>query len=574
MVMKNKWIILFLFFGILCSCGSKDVRLEVVAQEYIEQWKLFYPSKAFSFGDLKSAFEFEDFSLKKIQSWIGFNKKILETLKSLPEDLPADKKIDAGLLERQILDELEKWEKDRIFENSPLFYAGMISQALTYVLARDELSPPERWVAVDKRLAGIRDLCAEGIILLKKGSPHNTERSISVLESTAYFYEESLLSITREWPQESAPHAFQEMCLETATSIRALSDHIQHKVERSLPDSMGRKSYANKLKIFTGMDISPEELEEISFEEIKEVRSLMKEAAADFWKERYPRKKPPQDFTGLIARTIEDMEANRESDQQGFLDIFVSLIDRAENFVREKNIATLPEKRTLFTALSPSHFAGAAVGGVYPAGPFNPDAQTLFYLPSVPDDAEEKVKEGFYRSFNNHFNTMIITHEIYPGHYMQLKIASKNPHIIRALFADGLYAEGWATLCEVITLDEGWNGFDKLDRLAHLRKRLENATRAYTSVQAHCRGWDEDKIQDFAVKEGLLAPQFAHNLWDRITASPLQLISYFLGFKMFSELLRAEKKRLGQKFSMQRFCDTVLQSGAVPIDSLSSVFGD
>ena len=169
---------------------------------------------------------------------------------------------------------------------------------------------------------------------------------------------------------------------------------------------------------------------------------------------------------------------------------------------------------------------------------------------------------------------MIITHEIYPGHYLQLKLAASHPHLVRFLYADGLYAEGWATLCEVITLDAGWNGFDKLDRLAHLRKRLENATRAYTSVQAHCRGWTREKIQDFAVEEGLLAPQFALNLWDRITASPLQLVSYFLGFKMFSDLLEKEKERLRDDFDLRVFCDSVLRAGAVSIEYLPSLLAE
>ncbi len=331
----------------------------------------------------------------------------------------------------------------------------------------------------------------------------------------------------------------------------------------TLSDSLGDEAYARKLKIYTGSDMTPEDLEAIAFQEIKEVQALMGSAAGEYWEESYPGEKKPQDFKELMKRVLQDMEDDREEDQQGFLDVFVRLIDQAEIFIRDQRIATLPKERTLKTALSPSHFAGASVGGVYPAGPFDPSALTLFYLPSVPDDASEETKEGFYRSFNNHFNAMIITHEIYPGHYMQLKLAASNPHLARSLFADPLYAEGWATLCEVITLDAGWNGYDKLDRLAHLRKRLENTTRAYTSVQAHCRGWDKKRIHDFAVEEGLLAPQFATNLWDRVTASPLQLTSYFLGFKKFTQVLEQEKDRLGDDFSLQSFCDSVLNAGAV-----------
>lgn len=569
----KKWMVLFLFFGLLCACNRQPDRMHVIAGDYIEHWKAFYPSRAFASGDLESAFRFEEFSPEKIESWVDYNKETLDRLKGLPSEISLDDAADSDLLERQILEELERWEKGRVYENSPLFYAGLISQAVTHILARNELPPQDKLKAVDNRLSGIRAVCAQGRTLLKNGRPHNTERSIMILKSSARFYEEKLPSITLEWPREDAPDVFQGKCRDTAASIRSLADHIRNNIvpHLSLSDSLRKEDYARRLKIYAGKDIIPEELEKIADREIKEVRRLMAEAAAEYWKERYPGEDVPVSFTKLIGRTIQDMEANREDNQQDFFDLFVDLINRAEDFIREKNIATLPEKRTLMTALSPPHFAGASVGGVYPAGPFNPESQTLFYLPSVPDDAPEEVKEGFYRSFNNHFNTMIITHEIYPGHYMQLKIAAASPRLMRSLFADGLYAEGWATLCEVITLDAGWNGFDKLDRLAHLRKRLENATRAYTSVKTHCRGWDRSKVHDFAVEEGLLAPQFALNLWDRVTASPFQLLTYFLGFKKFTEVLEKEKERLGDDFDLQVFCDSVLRAGAVSIDSLPSL---
>ena len=172
-------------------------------------------------------------------------------------------------------------------------------------------------------------------------------------------------------------------------------------------------------------------------------------------------------------------------------------------FLEEQDLIDLPEHETLYTALSPSHFAGAAVGGVYSAGPFDPEAETLFYLPSVPDSAPVEVRDGFYRSFNTHFNTMIITHEIYPGHYLQLKVAASHPSRIRALFAGNDFTEGWASFCEQMTLDAGFEGDPPLTRMAHLRKRLENAVRAYVSVQVHCRGWSRNQLHTFAVETGL-----------------------------------------------------------------------
>ncbi len=555
---------------LITTCRSTELTMNQLAQDYISEWIEFYPSRAFAAGHLDSAHRFESISRERIKSWVEYNKEVLMSLEALPIDSKADEGADADLLRRQILDELDRWGEGRSLETSPMYYVGLVSQALTHILARDDLEPEDKFKAIEARLVGIRTVCAQGTLLLKDGRPRTTERSLPVLEASARFLETNLVQIAGEWTDDPLPETFVILCEGAADDVRTLAAHIKQRIlpAASLPDSMGRKNYAKKLEISTGTNMTPEELAKISLQEIKEVRGLMQELAGAYWIKQYPRMDVPEDFSVLVGKAIDDMEENRESSQQDFLRLFKDLIGRAEEFVKDKKIATLPAEKTLFTALSPSHFAGAAVGGVYAAGPFNPGAKTLFYLPTIPDDAPEEAKEGFYRSFNNHFNTMIITHEIFPGHYMQSKIASTNPHLVRALFSDGLYVEGWATLCEVITLDAGWNGFDPLDRLAHLRKRLENATRAYTSVQVHCFGWDQEKVARFAEEEGLLAPQFALNLWDRVTGSPLQLVSYFLGFRKFTELLEKEKARLGTEFNLRDFSDAVLTAGAVSIDLL------
>ena len=567
-MLKPAIVVLVCF--LVCACGEPREGLEQTVQEYIEGWLEFYPTRAFAAGHLESAFRFESVSQFRIEAWLRFNRQILEKVDDAVREHSSDEDADRDLLRRQILGELDTWETDRVYENSPMSYAGRVSQALTYILARDDLAPGEKLRAVAARLGGIRTVSAQGMSQLKNGRPRSTGRSIPVLEASARFLEDNLIRIAGEWTTDPLPEELVSLCRGAAGDVRALADHIRDDIlpQASLPDSMGREDYSRKLEIFTGMDMTPEELAEIALQEVEEVRGLMAELAREYRAESYPGQAVPEDFAALVGGAIEDMEENREERQQDFLEYFKDLIDRSEDFIREQDIATLPEERTLFTALSPSHFAGAAVGGVYAAGPFNPGAVTLFYLPTIPDDAPDGAKEGFYRSFNNHFNTMIITHEIFPGHYMQSKIAASNPRIVRGFFGDGLYVEGWATLCEVITLDEGWNGYDKLDRLAHLRKRLENATRAYTSVQVHCFGWGKEEVARFAVEEGLLAPQFALNLWDRVTGSPLQLTSYFLGFRKFSELLEEEKERLGEGFELKSFCDAVLQAGAVSIDRL------
>jgi len=271
----------------------------------------------------------------------------------------------------------------------------------------------------------------------------------------------------------------------------------------------------------------------------------------------------------LVARVSADMEENRPSTQQESLERFSQFAEEAELFVRERGIATLPPDRTLEIVLTPES-AGPAqrIGFVDSAPPFDPDPMTVLSLPTIPDSFPEREKEDFYRSFNNHFNKFIIIHELFPGHYLQLKIASGNPRQIRTFFPYEPYVEGWATLVEKIALDAGWDDFNKLTYLAHLRKRLENANRAYTSVQVHCFGWTEEDVRGFSAERALLAPQFAESLFGRLERGPMQMTSYFMGKDMFMEILDAERVRLGDEFVVRDFADVVLQAGAVPMELL------
>jgi uncharacterized protein (DUF885 family) len=577
--MKNAFKISLIFlivFPIFCETpgSSPGFSIGKLNHEYIEKWQQFYPSQALAAGDIKAAHRFENLSSAKIREWLQYNQSVRVKLDGHGtfDALSLDDHIDARFLKRQVLLEIEKWHWDRVHEHSPAMYAEMISQAMTHILARNQLQTAETLQAVSNRLKGISNLCRKGIGNLKNGSPHRTLQSVAQLENSAEFYEKKLREIAtiQKWLDPGAGPGFQKKTVEAANMIRKLAAHIKLRIipNMTLPDAMGKKNYSRKLKIYTDSSLTPKRLETLALEEIKTVREMMTWTAGEYLQTRHPGQEQPADSKLLLKEALLAMEAHREKDQQSFLKQFKELIRRSVEFVRQKEIATLPGKLTLFTALSPAHFSGAAVGGVYPSGPFNPEADTLFYLPTVPDTAPQGVRDGFYRSFNNHFNAMIISHEIVPGHYMQLKLAALNPHKVRGLFAGELYVEGWGSFSEQIMLTEGWDDGNPLTLLAHLRKRLENAVRAYTSVKVHCDGWTKDQLTRFAVEKGLLPPQFAANLWNRAMNSPQQLTSYFLGFRAFLRLFNEEKKRLGRGFNLKKFCDSILRSSAAPIDLL------
>lgn len=550
--------------------GPADPPVRELAAEYIRAWQEYYPSAALAEGDATAAARFEDFSPQRLAAWIAVNRELRQALDRHGPPATLDDRIDARLLHRQARLEEERWAGHQAHRRSPGLYGMFIGNAFTHLLVRDNLPPAEKAPAVLARLSGIRRLCGQARDNLADGRPADTAGAIGGLEAAAGFLDGEFAAAAAGWFEEGQRPAFQQSVSETATSVRELAGFLRDELQPrlTLPDAYGREAYARNMRLVLDMDLTPAELLALAEGEIRTVRDEMAALAETWWRTTYPAEPLPDAFDARLARALADMEAHRETNQQDFLRLFQDLIGRAERFVRDKELATLPAERTLYTALSPAHFAGAAVGGVYSAGPFDPEADTLFYLPTIPDDAPAEAREGFYRSFNNHFNTMIITHEICPGHYLQLKLAARGDHPVRALFCPAVFSEGWATFCEEMTLDAGWDNDHPLTRLAHLRKRLENAVRAYTSVQVHCHGWDRDRVTRFAVEEGLLPPQFATNLWSRVLHSPLQLPSYFLGYRHFSDICRSEQERLGPRFNRRSFNDAILQSGGLPLDLL------
>jgi len=565
-------IVVAIFVVIAAVIGCRHAPpddIHQIADDYIAAWVEFYPSRALTAGRAESAARIEDFREAAVDAWIAANRRALERIRRLPRDTGIDARIDRRLLERQISQELFEWNEVGIHRTDPQLYSNLVNHALTPILVRDNLDDAARLDAVTARLEGLELLCATGRAQLTDGRPAATGASVRDLRSTADFIQNGLAAALGVAPDDGASDELTAASTRAAAALRSFADWLELDLDPTLGDAWGEPLYARRLALAYGSDMTPEVLERIAVAEIETSRQLMADLA---------RQSTGADatagFDSLVDPLLAEMESHRAHDQQQFLQEFLDLIDRSEQFLREHDLVTLPDRRTLYTALSPPHFAGAAVGGVYSAGPFDPEAETLFYLPSVPDDAPDDVRDGFYRSFNTHFNTMIITHEIYPGHYLQLKAAAAHPSPVRPLFAGDDFTEGWATFCEQMMLDAGWDDDRVLTRMAHLRKRLENAVRAYISVQVHCRGWDLDRVHSFAVERGVLPPQFADNLWHRALLTPIQLPSYFVGFRIFDAAWHNERDRLGTEFNAKAFNDAVLASGGVPMDLLDEVLDE
>jgi len=543
-----------------------ETEYEHLTADYVEAWKDFYPTSAVRLGLDQTLSEAEDRSVESVGWWIEYNSLVLDEIAAAPQGLTVDLQIDLRLMRRRVESELRRWRDEQVHVNSPAMYSGVISGLVRVPQTTKRIGGEDLAAGVARRVEAVSDVCEAMVDQLRTGPESEIRRALGALRRTS----PSLESLSARFPNV-------EGLIGPATEAISLCiDFLENNVEltEDPPTAfpMGRERFAEELLRYYDMEITPEEVANRALREIEVVRDLIAQTSQEYWGETYPGEAVPADVADLVARVSADMEENRPSTQQESLDLFTLFAEEAEAFVREKAIATLPANRTLTIVLTPERVGPSGrIGSVNSPPPFDPEPMTVLSLPTIPDSFPAREKEDFYRSFNNHFNKFIIIHELFPGHYMQLKVASANPRLIRTFFPYQPYVEGWATLVEKIALDEGFDDFNKLTYLAHLRKRLENANRAYTSVQVHCNGWTEDQVRRFSEEEVLLAPQFAASLFGRLRGGAMQMTSYFMGKDMFMEVLDAEMERLGDEFEVRVFTDVILNAGAVPMDMLPAL---
>jgi uncharacterized protein (DUF885 family) len=530
---------------------------------YLERWFDMYPSKATAAGRHDLDRHLEDLSPARRHAWVTFNRGAAKGLRRILEApaTSAEDRLDAELLVRQAELEVFEYDTQNRPGRDPLFWTGILGDATVFLLVRDDLPRAERLSRAAERAAQIPRLAGQARQALRLGDPALISPEICGLAAQlargfAGFYREG-------FPQAGENPELKPAGEKAAAALDELAAYLDELQKKAKGYPRLGKDYAARFRLVTGMD---EPVERVLAQAEAALIAKRAEAAAygrSVWKELMPGLEEPADDRELLRRLFERIAADRAADMAEFIADYRKLVPEALDFVRRKDLMTLPDPATLHIDRSPSYFAGQVVGGVYAAGPFAPEEDTLFYLPAVPDAATPEQKAAFFRDFNHHFNVMIVAHEMVPGHYVQLKWAARHPRKVRAIFHDGVYVEGWGTFSERLLLDQGWGG--PLDRLAHLKKQLENIARTVVDIRVNTQEMSQGAVLRYVKEEALQDEQFAGMMWVRaITTSP-QLTSYWLGDREVQGLYDDVRKAKGEAFKVKDFLDGMMALGPVPV---------
>ncbi len=160
-------------------------------------------------------------------------------------------------------------------------------------------------------------------------------------------------------------------------------------------------------------------------------------------------------------------------------------------------------------------------------------------------------------------------HEGLPGHHLQISIAQELTDVpeFRKYLSYTAYTEGWGLYAEQLGKDVGFYQ-DPYSDYGRLEGDIWRAVRLVVDTGVHSQHWTRQQMVDYFHEHSAVEESGVQAEVDRYIAWPAQALGYKVGQLKFLELRAKAQQALGDKFSLSAFHDQVLDSGALPLDTL------
>jgi uncharacterized protein (DUF885 family) len=347
-----------------------------------------------------------------------------------------------------------------------------------------------------------------------------------------------------------------------------------------MPDwRLGTEHYATKFKLNLATDRSPDEVLKDADTRLKEVRARMLDLSLPLHAKMFPGHADHAELKGddrlnKIVREVLDKIAEKHSTPATYLDDARKDLDEARDFARAKNLLTLPTNGNLQVIPTPEFERGIyGVGGFNPAPVLEPQLGAFYWITPIPTDWPKPRVESKLREYNFYNLKLLTIHEAMPGHYVQGEFANavepKSRRVLRAIYGNGPYVEGWAQYITQVMLDEGLLDNSPELRLTLLKQELRVDANAIIDISVQTNRMTDEQAMDLMENATFQEHEEAVPKLQRVKLSSTQLPTYFVGWRDWLRVRELDKQTRGSAFSLHDFHDRALKEGAVPLPVLA-----
>ncbi len=345
-----------------------------------------------------------------------------------------------------------------------------------------------------------------------------------------------------------------------AAAIAALNG-FNHWLEDNLAEKvsdwrLGKERYAEKFRLVLETGKTPQ--------------TLLAEAEADLAKTR-------AEIARLAApKTVEQALADvarQHASVSTYIPSAKQALAAATAFVKAKELLTLPPNANLEVIETPTFMRGIyGVGGFNPAPALEPKLGAFFWVTPIPSTWPQSRVDSKLREYNDSGMQHLTVHEAMPGHYVQGEYANQvqppSRRLLRNIFGNGPYVEGWAVYSQQLMAEQGYLGDTVGYRLTLQKQLLRVLANTILDIRLQTLGMTDQEALDLMTKSTYQETEEASAKLQRAKLSSCQLPTYYAGYKGWLAVREHYQSKRGSAFSLKEFHESALKQGAVSLPVL------
>ena len=489
---------------------------------------------------------------------------------------------DWRLIDDNIALSLLQLERMQVQRYQPQIYVELIGNALFLPLSQSYAPHDVRVGHVLSRIEAIPEFVAQTKQSLAEADP--------IFISTAKIENAGNIDMIENMVKQEVPpnsplmQKYDVAAPKAIAALKALDDWFDNDLAKRKTTQtwrIGKEFYAEKFRLVMQTPVTPDQVLTTAEQELKDVREEMLRLALPMHKEMYPDHGDHADLPlherenkiiSEVLMRISDEHPRRDQ----LLQTIEADIDGIKQFIREKKIVALSDRDNLKVIPTPPFMRGIfSVAGFHSAPPLDPNEEAQYWVTPIDPKTPDTEAESRLREYNNYTLKWLTIHEALPGHYIQFEHANnlqpEGRRVLRNLFGNGAYIEGWAEYIAQVMMDEGFLDNSPKFRMVMRKLRLRLLANTILDVRMQTMNMTDQEALDLMINECFQTKAEAEGKLRRAKLTSTQLPTYYVGLKDWLQLRHDYQAKLGAKFSMIEFHNRVLDEGSLPIMYLRQV---
>jgi uncharacterized protein (DUF885 family) len=392
-------------------------------------------------------------------------------------------------------------------------------------------------------------------------------------------------TLGREIPPGSPLRArFDQVAPAAVAACRAFSAFLEDDLGKRPPTRswrLGKALYDEKFRLTVQSPVTPTQVLADAEEQLSRTRAEMLELALPLHREMFPGHAEHRDAgeaerQDAVLREVLQRISDDHPRRDQLLETVSADLARIRAFIEQKQIVTLGSRDNLKVIPTPPFMRGIySVAGFHSPPPLDPKAEAQYWVTPIDPSVPEARAESKLREYNRWVLQWLTIHEALPGHYVQAEHANDvqpvTRRLVRALYGNGPYVEGWAEYVAQVMVEQGFDGGDPRYRLSYLKVWLRTIANAILDVRLQTLEMTEAQAMQLMMGQAFQTQAEAEGKLQRAKLSAAQLPTYFVGTRDWWRLRKRYQTARGKDFRLSEFHDRALDQGAVPLGDLERI---